>query len=67
MASVLVDTNTYKITLRIINNFMGLTDRDFLNFLKKGYDPESEKLITWEMSIFFKMLYNENIQYVNRC
>lgn len=62
MASVLIDTNTYKITLEIVEDFINL---DFVNFLKKGYDPKSEKIITWEMLIYCKMLDNKSKGYVN--
>lgn len=62
MASVLIDTETYKITLRIIEDFI---NSDFENFLKNGYDSKSKKIITWEMLIYCKMLDNKNIGYTN--
>lgn len=62
MASVLIDTDTYKITLRIIEDFI---NSDFENFLKNGYDSKSKKIITWEMLIYCKMLDNKNIGYTN--
>ena len=62
MASVLIDTETYKITLGIVEDFINF---DFLNFLKKGYDPKSEKIITWEMLIYCKALDDKNKSYVN--
>lgn len=62
MASVLFDTETYKITLGIVEDFINF---DFLNFLKKGYDPESDKIITWEMLIYCKVLDDKNKSYVN--
>lgn len=40
MASVLIDTETYKITLRIVEDFI---NSDFENFLKNGYDSKSKK------------------------
>ena len=62
MATVLIDTKTFKITLGIVEDFINF---DFLNFLKKGYDPESEKIITWEMLIYCKVLDDKNKSYVN--
>lgn len=62
MASVLIDTKTYKITIEIVKDFINY---DFLNFLKKGYDPKSEKIITWEMLIYCKMLNGKSKEYIN--
>ena len=62
MASVLIDTETYKITLRIVEDFI---NSDFENFLKNGYDSKSKKIITWEMLIYCKMLDNKIIGYTN--
>ena len=62
MASVLIDTKTYKITIEIVKDFINY---DFLNFLKNGYDSKSKKIITWEMLIYCKTLDNKNISYTN--
>ena len=62
MASVLIDTESYKITLRIVEDFI---NSDFENFLKNGYDSKSKKIITWEMLIYCKMLNGKSKEYVN--
>lgn len=56
MSWIMCDNEYYKITLEIIEDFINF---DFLGFLKKGFNPENKK-ITWEMTIFFKLLDGQN-------
>ena len=64
MASVLIDNKFYKITLGVVKDFIS---NDYLNFIRKGYDSISEKVINWEMLIYCKILDGKDKGYINHC
>lgn len=62
MASVLIDTETFKITLEIVEDFINF---DFPGFLEKEVDETKPRIITWEMNIFLKLLNDQSKGIVN--
>lgn len=61
MSWVIIDTEDYKINLEITDDFINF---DFLNFLTNGFNSKPQK-ITWEMTIFFKLLNDQNSKIAN--
>ena len=57
----MIDNEYYKITLEIVEDFIKF---DFLGFLLNGFDLKPQK-ITWEMTIFFKLLNNQHPKIAN--
>ena len=62
MASEFVDTEAFKITLEVVEDFINF---DFPGFLEKHCAETKPRIITWEMNIFLKLLNDQSKGIVN--